>query len=60
LDEAAALDPVQTRRWSRSAGRGALFKYEKALSASIAGLLRDDPRLPGLRERRQHALDYLR
>ena len=60
LDEAATHDPMQTRRWARGVGRAALFKLEKVLSASIAGLPRDHPTLATLREQRQRALDYLR
>jgi hypothetical protein len=60
LDQAATHDPSQTRRWVRSVGRSALIKYEKALTASIANLPRDDPLLPALREQRQRALNYLR
>jgi hypothetical protein len=60
LCEAAARDAVTTRRWARSAGRGALIKYEKALTTFIANLPRDDPQLPRLREQRQLVLDHLR
>lgn len=60
LSEAAERDAVTTRRWARSAGRGALIKYEKALTAFIANLPRDDPQLPALREQRQLALDHLK
>lgn len=60
LTEAAARDPVATRRWARSAGRGALIKYEKALTSFIANLPRDDPQLPLLREQRQLILQHLR
>jgi hypothetical protein len=60
LSDAAARDAVATRRWARSAGRGALIKYEKALTSFIANLPRDDPQLPLLREQRQLVLDHLR
>ncbi|MGE5140362.1 MAG: hypothetical protein ACM3JD_12925, partial [Rudaea sp.] len=60
LDEAAARDAVAVRRWSRSAGRDALLKYEKALTATIASLPRDDAQLEGLRAQRHRALSYLR
>lgn len=60
LSEAAARDAVATRRWARSAGRGALIKYEKALTTCIAYLPRDDPQLPFLREQRQLALEHLK
>lgn len=60
LMEATARDAVTTRRWARSAGRGALIKYEKALTNLIANLPRDDPQLPPLREQRQLVLLHLR
>jgi hypothetical protein len=60
LSEAAARDAITTRRWARSAGRGALIKYEKALTTLIANLPRDDPQLPRLREQRQLALNHLK
>jgi hypothetical protein len=60
LDEAAARDAVAVRRWARSAGRDALLKYEKALTATIASLPRDDSQLEGLRAQRHRALSYLR
>jgi hypothetical protein len=60
LDEAAGRDAVKTRRWARSAGRGALIKYDKALTSLIANLPRDDPQLPFLLEQRQMALYHLK
>ncbi len=49
LDEASVHDQVTTRRWTRSVGRSALFKLEKALTILIANLPFDDPQLPDLR-----------
>jgi hypothetical protein len=60
LERAIEQDDVNTRRWARTAGRGALVKYEKALSNIVAGLTRDDPQLALLLEQRQRALAYLR
>ena len=60
LSQAAARDAVTTRRWARSAGRGALIKYEKALTTFIANLPRDDPQLPLLREQRLLVLEHLK
>ncbi len=60
LDEACVHDQATTRRWTRSVGRSALFKLEKALTIIIANLPFDDPQLPDLREQRRRALDYLK
>ena len=56
----AGRDAVKTRRWARTAGRGALIKYEKALTSFIVNLPRDDPQLPLLRQQRQLALQHLK
>ncbi len=60
LDQAAAQDAIQTRRWARTRGRSALVKYEKALTSSIVSLPRGDPSLHDLREQRAHALQFLK
>ncbi len=59
LDEASACDAGETRRWARSAGRLALSKYEKILTAAISGLPYGHPDLPELREERLRAMHYL-
>ncbi len=60
LDEAAASDLAETRRWARAAARDALLKFEQVLTAVIANLPRDNPQLAQLREQRHRALSYLR
>ncbi len=60
LDEAAASDLAETRRWARANGRDALLRFEQVLTAVIANLPRDNPQLAQLREQRHRALSYLR
>lgn len=60
LERAQRHDPTRTRRWAASAGRGALVKYEKALTLIITNLPQNDPQLSTLREQRQRALDFFK
>ncbi len=60
LDNATTRDPLRARRWARSSGREALWKFQKVLTGTISSLPRDDPQLGDLRELRQRALSFLR
>lgn len=60
LDQASQYDELVTRRWARTAGRNALLKYEKALTALITSLPFSDPQLQSLREQRRRALDWFK
>jgi hypothetical protein len=60
LERARRHDALRTRRWATSAGRGALVKYEKALTVMITNLPQNDPQLSSLREQRQRALDFFK
>ena len=60
LERARRHDATRTRRWAASAGRGALLKYEKALTLMITNLPQNDPQLTALREQRQRALDFFK
>lgn len=60
LDQAYLYDELVTRRWARTAGRNALLKYEKALTALITSLPFSDPQLQSLREQRRLALDWFK
>lgn len=60
LEKARGCDAVATRRWTMSAGRGALVKYEKALTTLIANLPGNDPQLGPAREQRARALELFK
>jgi len=60
LEAAAAYDDVATHRWSQSAGRDALVKYERAVTMLITNLPQTDPQLDTLRGQRRRALALLR
>lgn len=60
LERAQNYDSVQTHRWTLSAGRAALVKYEKALTQLLTNMPQQDPQVSVLREQRQRALDFFK
>ncbi len=60
LERAHLYEPILTRRWTNSAGRTALVKYERALTLFIVNLPQNDPQVTSLRELRQRALDLFK
>lgn len=60
VERASSYDAIVTRRWTNSAGRAALTKYEKALTQLLTNMPQNDPQIAGLREQRQRALDLFK